>query len=79
VFAFTNLMKKMPVLRRGVMRMTHGEQAGFATPRMSGVLWDTFTGNESHRNVFYRTLHPAFLGRLLRESATGWLFSLKSP
>jgi flavin-dependent dehydrogenase len=79
VFAFTNLIKKMPFLRRGVMRMTRGEQSGFAAPRMSGVLWDTFTGNELHRNVFYRSLHPVFLARLLHETVMGWVFSLKSP
>jgi len=31
---------------------------------MSGVLWDMFTGSSSYTNVFLRTLHPAFLGRL---------------
>lgn len=71
VFAITSLIKKSPFLRRGVMRMTTGEQAGFATPRMSSVLWDTFTGNESHRNVFCRTLHPYFLARLLNGTVMG--------
>jgi len=78
VFAATNLIKRSPFLRRGVIRMTNGEQAGFATPSMSSVLWDTFTGNESHRNVFFRTLHPVFLARLLHETVMGWVFSLKS-
>ncbi|HQT97240.1 MAG TPA: hypothetical protein PK416_05085 [Thermodesulfobacteriota bacterium] len=79
VFAITNLIKRSPFLRRGVMRMTNGEQAGFATPRMSSVLWDTFTGNESHQNVFYRTLHPVFMARLFLETVKGWVFSMKSP
>lgn len=79
VFTATSLIKRSPFLRRGVMRMTNGEQAGFATPRMSSVLWDTFTGNESHRNVFFRTLHPVFQARLLHETVMGWVFSLKSP
>ncbi|MBP1691187.1 MAG: hypothetical protein H6Q32_539, partial [Bacteroidetes bacterium] len=79
VFTATDLIKRSPFLRRGVIRMTNGEQAGFATPRMSSVLWDTFTGNESHRNVFFRTLHPVFLARLLYETVTGWVFPLKSP
>ena len=79
VFGATNLIKRSSFLRRGVMRMTNAEQSGFASPRMSGVLWDTFTGNESHRNVFFRTLQPAFLARLLRETVMGWVFSLKSP
>jgi len=66
------------LLRRGLMHMTNGGQAGFANRRMSSVLWDTFTGNESHRNVFFRTLHPVFLARLLHETVMGWVFSLKS-
>jgi flavin-dependent dehydrogenase len=78
VFTATSLIKRSPFLRRGVMRMTNGEQAGFATPRMSSVLWDTFTGNESHRNVFFRTLHPVFLARLLYETVMGWMYSPKS-
>jgi len=60
------------------MRMTIGEKAGVATPRISTVLWDTFTGNESHRNVFFRTLHPVFLARLLHETVLGWALSLRS-
>jgi hypothetical protein len=61
------------------MRMTNGEQAGFATPIMSSALWDTFTGNASHKSVFFRTLHPVFLARLLYETVMGWVFPLKSP
>ena len=79
VFTITSLIKKLPFLRLGVMRMTNAEQAGFATLRMSNVLWDTFTGNASFRNIFYRTLHPVFLARLLYETVMGWVFSLKSP
>jgi len=78
VFTITNLIKRSPFLRRAVMRMADGEQAGFTTPGMSGVLWDTFTGNASHRDVFFRTLHPVFLARLLHEIATGWLSPVKS-
>lgn len=33
--------------------------------RMSMVLWDMFTGSAPYREIFLRTLHPAFLGRLL--------------
>jgi uncharacterized protein (DUF2236 family) len=71
VFTITSLIKKSPFLRRGVMRMTNGEQAGFTAPRMSSVLWDTFTGNESHKSVFCRTLHPVFLARLLHGTVMG--------
>lgn len=71
VFAFTSLIKKLPLLRRGVVRMTHAEQAGSASPRMSAVLWDTFTGNASFRNILRRALHPVFLARLSYETLIG--------
>ena len=51
--------------RRGVLRMTVKEQQSADSPRrMSGVLWDLFSGSASYTDVFLRTLHPAFLGRL---------------
>jgi hypothetical protein len=31
---------------------------------MSGVLWDLFSGSASYTNVFLRTLHPAYIGKL---------------
>ena len=42
---------------------------------MSTVLWDMFTGSATYREIVQRTLHPAFLGRLMwhatRSAATG--------
>jgi hypothetical protein len=29
---------------------------------MSSLLWDTFTGNASYREVMLRALHPGFMG-----------------
>jgi flavin-dependent dehydrogenase len=78
VFAFTSLVKKLPFLRRGVLRMTDAEQAGSGPLRMSGVLWDTFTGNASFRDIFFRTLRPAFLARLVYETVAG-LFARTNP
>jgi CRP-like cAMP-binding protein len=48
--------------------MLSKEQCADAGPhRMSSVLWDTFTGSAPYRSVFLRSLHPAFLGRMLWE------------
>jgi CRP-like cAMP-binding protein/flavin-dependent dehydrogenase len=70
IFTATRLIQGVRVVRRGVLRMTSREQQGRAAhSRMSGVLWDTFTGSASYRNVFLRMLHPAFLGRLAYETA----------
>ena len=75
VFTVTSLIKRLPFLRRGLMRMANREQAGHATPGMSIVLWDTFTGNASYRNILLRALHPVFLARLLYETVMGWVLS----
>ena len=75
VFTFTTLIKRLPFLRHGVMRMTRDEQGGFAAPRMSSVLWDTFTGNASFPSIIARTIHPVFLARLFYETIMGCVFS----
>ena len=70
IFAVTGLIKSARFARRGVLKMTSREQEAIGlTRRMSGVLWDTFTGSAPYRDVFLRTLHPAFLGRLVYETA----------
>lgn len=74
VFGITTLIQKTTVLRKGVLRMTTAEQESREwNPRMSDVLWDTFTGSAPYRDVFRRSLHPVFLGRLLYETFIGAL------
>ncbi len=79
VFRVSDLVKKSRVARRGVWRMVSREQRmEGATRRMSSVLWDTFTGSAPYRDVFLRTLHPAFWSRLLADIAgAAWPRSLK--
>ncbi len=73
VFLVIALIRRLSLLRRGLWRVTVKEQAGTGSRRMSGVLWDTFTGNASYRNVFLRTLNPVLLGRFLYETLLGML------
>lgn len=74
VFGITRLLQKTTVLRKGMLRMTTAEQGSRQrNPRMSDVLWDTFTGSAPYRDVLRRTLHPVFLGRLLYETSMGML------
>ncbi|MBP2688545.1 MAG: hypothetical protein H6Q83_732 [Deltaproteobacteria bacterium] len=74
VFGITGLIQKTTVLRKGLLRMTTAEQESRQwNPRMSDILWDTFTGSAPYRDVFRRTLHPVFLGRLLYETSMGML------
>ncbi len=72
VFAVTRQIQKRQFARRGLWRMVSMEQrvAG-ALPRMSTVLWDTFTGSAPYSSVLFRTLHPAFVGRFLWQLTAG--------
>jgi hypothetical protein len=64
------MVKKVGCTRRGVVRMVSKEQSGaYERPHMSSVLWDVFTGSAPYRDIFKRTLHPAFLSRFLWNSA----------
>lgn len=75
VFAFTRQIQRHHFARVGMTRMIAGEQKEPSRqPRMSMVLWDTFTGSASYGNVFLRTLHPLFWGRLIWETFSGLFF-----
>jgi flavin-dependent dehydrogenase len=70
IFAVVHQIKAFGPLLRGVIAMSEKEQGSPGeTRRMSIVLWDMFTGSESYREIFSRTLHPAFLTRFLWECA----------
>jgi flavin-dependent dehydrogenase len=76
VFAVTTEIQKRRFARKGVWRMVSREQEHRSgKPRMSTVLWDTFTGSAPYRDVFLRTLHPFFWGRLLWETVAGGWFA----
>ncbi len=73
VFGVTGLLRKFGFLRRGILRMVAWEQKQTKVPRrMSTVLWDTFTGSASYRDILGRTLHPAFLSRFLWNITTAF-------
>jgi len=64
-FLATRVIQKTRFARRAVLRMTTKEQEkeGYRR-RMSSVLWDMFSGSAPYKDIFMRTLHPAFLGAL---------------
>ena len=67
IFLIINMIKKIRFARRGILRMVFREQQKKGgRQRMSSVLWDTFTGSASYRDVFLRTLHPLFLESFMR-------------
>jgi flavin-dependent dehydrogenase len=67
VFRVARVLRHASFARRAVLNMTREEQALIRGDRrrMSLVLWNVFTGSEPYRSVLLRTLHPAFLGRLV--------------
>jgi len=76
VFAIVNVMKKMQFLTSGVLRMAKKEQTKQGKQRrMSMVLWDVFTGSANYRDVFLRTLHPAFLSSFMWQASIGALLA----
>jgi hypothetical protein len=69
VFYISRQIQGIGSTRYGVLRMVSREQQKGGRWRMSMVLWDMFTGAAPYREVFLRTLHPAFWIRFLRDTA----------
>ncbi len=65
-FLVTRVARGFRLLRRGMLRMVEAEQERpGGRRRMSGVLWDMFSGSAPYADIFRRMLAPAFLGRFL--------------
>jgi len=64
-FVFTQRVQRSRLLRRAVVRAVQAEQhvAG-GQRRLSGILWDMFSGSAPYRDIFTRMLHPGLLCRL---------------
>jgi len=72
VFAIAGQQRKRLHDARGILRMAALEQQLPGDRRyMSTVLWDIFTGSAPYREVFLRTLHPRFWGRMVWEILKG--------
>jgi flavin-dependent dehydrogenase len=70
MFLVTRIIQGQQIARRAVLRMTSEEQkSAESAKRMSMVLWDMFTGSAPYKEIFVRTLSPAFLARLAGDLA----------
>ena len=70
MFMVTRIIQGQQIARRAVLRMTANEQKkADSKKRMSMVLWDMFTGSAPYKDIFIRTLNPAFLARLVGDLA----------
>lgn len=66
IFWVAHIIQRIQFSRKAVLKMVASEQSTPGTPpRMSGILWDTFTGSSPYLDVFRRTLQPAFVSRLV--------------
>jgi len=67
MFRIVRLIQRGKCARRALLGMVDAEQRMPGERRyMSMVLWNLFTGSEGYREIFLRTLHPVFLGRVAR-------------
>jgi flavin-dependent dehydrogenase len=63
-FLTTRIARRFRFLRRAMLRMVIREQASpGARKRMSGVLWDMFSGSAPYGDILRRMLAPGFLAR----------------
>jgi hypothetical protein len=69
----THIIQRVRLLRMAVLNMAAREQQKGIPPRMSSVLWDTFTGSAPYKDIFLRTLHPAFLSSIFWELARSFV------
>jgi flavin-dependent dehydrogenase len=59
-FVFTRVVRHMSIARRAILRMTVAEQLRPGRDRrMSGILWDMFSGSAPYKDIFLRMLRPA--------------------
>lgn len=62
IFFVTKFIQKSKYLKFGLLQMVINEQNKESNKRlMSSVLWDTFTGSASYRNILVRFLNPKLL------------------
>ncbi|MDQ7842281.1 MAG: hypothetical protein QN141_04210 [Armatimonadota bacterium] len=65
MFLLAGLLKTVRLLRGAVLHTTAAEQTGRdRDPRLSGVLWDMFSGSAPYRSIFLRAVDPRLVARL---------------
>jgi flavin-dependent dehydrogenase len=70
VFGIVGAIRRLPPLRRAVLEMVRREQLGAGENKiMSSLLWDTFTGSATYKDIFLRGLNVGLLTGLTLESA----------
>ncbi len=66
VFKGSHLFQRFRFTRRALLRMTTLEQQSATSPRrLSGILWDVFSGSAPYKDIMMRGMHPGFIAGLL--------------
>lgn len=69
IFAGVEIIKRLEFPSEALLRVTEGEQlARNGRKPLSMILWDTFTGSSTYRDVLYRGLRPSLVGRVCAHS-----------
>jgi hypothetical protein len=59
IFSVTGIIQKSGMIKSAMLKVVTDEQRKPRHQRhLSSVLWDTFTGSASYKNIFLRCLHP---------------------
>lgn len=69
LYTITDIYKNYGIFTRSMVELVRKEQKRYNNQRLSSILWDTFTGNESYRNIFGRSMSTKMHIEL------AWLFS----
>lgn len=78
VFSIVGIIRRTRILREAVMEMVRREQLHTGSSKtMSSLLWDTFTGSATYKDIFRRGLNGTVVPRLTLESAR--LISSRRP
>lgn len=73
LFLMTSMMSRVPPALRGMLKVTEREQVlPFEKRRMSAVLWDTFTGSATYKDILLRSVHPVLAAGLCHQTARSW-------
>ena len=56
IYLTTNIYKNVSLLNESMVNVVEKEQQKRTEsfPRLSSIIWDTFTGNETYKNIFMR-------------------------
>lgn len=65
VFRGSHLFQRFRFTRKTLLRMTAREQQSATSPRrLSGILWDVFSGSAPYKDIMKRGLHPGLVAGL---------------